>query len=62
MSYETINLGYRPALELATGQQVGEIAARSRINGESAELAIKRTIEHGIGQDFKGGFFNFGIK
>ena len=63
MSYETVNLGYRPALELATaGLKVGEIAARSRINGESAELAIKRTIEHGIGQDFKGGFFNFRIK
>ena len=54
MSYETVNLGYRPALELATaGLKVGEIAARSRINGESAELAIKRTIEHGIGQDLK---------
>lgn len=63
MSYETINLGYRPALELAAaGLKVGEIAARARINGESAELAIKRTIEYGIGQDFKGGFFNYRIE
>ena len=32
MSYETINLGYKPALELAVaGLKVGQAYARSRI-------------------------------
>ena len=60
MSYETMNLGYRPVLELATaGLKVGEIAANSRINGASIEEAIQKTIDYGIGQDFEGGFLNF---
>jgi len=55
--------GNVPMLKLfGGGLKVGEIAARSRIKGESPESAIKRTIEHGIGQDFKGGFFNYRIE
>ena len=60
MSYETINLGYRPVLELAAaGLKVGEIAAKARINGASIEEAIQKTIDYGIGQDFEGGFLNY---
>ena len=60
MSYETMNLGYRPVLELAAaGLKVGEIAAKARISGASIEQTIQETIDYGIGQDFKGGFLNF---
>ena len=62
MSYETMNLGYRPVLELAAaGLKVGEIASRARISGASIEEAIKRTVDYGIGQDFNGGFLNYNI-
>jgi hypothetical protein len=62
MSYETMNLGYRPVLELAAaGLKVGEIAARARIKGETIEQTIKRTVDYGIGQDFNGGFLNYNI-
>ena len=60
MSYETMNLGYRPVLELAAaGLKVGEIASRARISGASFEEAIQETIDYGIGQDFQGGFLNY---
>ncbi len=62
MSYETMNLGYRPVIELAAaGLRVGEIAARARIKGETIEQTIKRTVDYGIGQDFNGGFLNYNI-
>ena len=60
MSYETINIGFRPVLELATaGLKVGEIASNERISGASIEKAIQKTIDYGIGQDFQGGFLNY---
>jgi hypothetical protein len=61
MSYETINLGWEPVLILnSAGLKVGEIAARSRTNGGTPEDAIKATVDFGIGQDFEGGFMNYG--
>lgn len=61
MSYETTNLGDRPVLELcALGLKVGEIAAKARLKGASIQDAIQATINCGIGQDFKGGFMNYG--
>jgi hypothetical protein len=60
MSYQGWDLGPRPVLELnAAGLKVGEIAAKSRLAGESVEKAIQRTVDYGIGQDFSTGFFNF---
>tara|TARA_B100000900_G_scaffold408135_1_gene421927 strand:+ start:185 stop:1276 length:1092 start_codon:yes stop_codon:yes gene_type:complete len=62
MSYQTINLGYRPVLELVTaGLKVGEIAANERLSGASIEKAIQKSIDYGIGQDFKGGFLNYRV-
>jgi len=60
MSYETQSIGLRPVIELAAmGLKVGEIAARERLKGKSAEDAILKTLEQDIGQDFPGGFFNY---
>jgi hypothetical protein len=60
MTYETVNLGWEPAIILnAAGLKVGEIAAKARKSGKSPEAAIAACVEHGIGQDFPGGFFNF---
>ena len=44
----------------AAGLKVGEIAARKRLEGASVEDTIEATISHGIGQDFEGGFLNYG--
>lgn len=53
--------GPKPTLKLmAAGLKVGEIAAKSRLNGNSIEQAIQDTIDYGIGMDFKGGFMNYG--
>jgi len=60
MSYSTDHLGPAPVLELnAAGLKVGEIAARARLAGAGLEESIRRTVEHGIGQDFEGGFLNY---
>jgi hypothetical protein len=62
MSYDTDNLGWGPVVILnSAGLKVGEIAARSRLNNESIETTIRRTVEYGIGQDFEGGFMNFKV-
>ena len=63
MSYETINLGNRPVLELsAMGLKVGQIAANERLNGKSLDETIKATVDFGVGQDFEDGFMNFNPK
>lgn len=63
MSYDTDNLGWGPVIILnSAGLKVGEIAARSRMAGNSVENAIRETVEYGIGQDFEEGFMNFRLK
>jgi hypothetical protein len=60
-SYETINLGWEPVLMLnSAGLKVGELAARKRLENGTIEDAIEATLEYGIGQDFEGGFRNYG--
>lgn len=60
MSYQAFDLGPRPVIELnIAGLKVGEIATKSILKGLSSEEAIEETVKYGIGQDFKGGFFNF---
>ena len=60
MSYQAFDLGPRPVIELnIAGLKVGEIATKAKLRSLSSEEAINETIKHGIGQDFKGGFFNF---
>ena len=62
MSYQTMNLGYRPVLELATaGLKVGEISSKERQLGSNIEKTIQKTVDYGIGQDFAGGFLNYNI-
>ena len=62
MSYETIELGWEPVIKLnCAGLKVGEITARRRVNGETASQAIKAAVDHGIGQDFYGGFMNYRV-
>ena len=52
--------GSTPMLKLfSAGLKVGEIASRSRLSGENVETAIIKTVKHGVGQDFEGGFYNF---
>ncbi|MEB3286044.1 MAG: hypothetical protein VKJ04_00930 [Vampirovibrionales bacterium] len=61
MTYETMQLGIRPVLELnCAGLKVGEIASRARLSGKSIEKSIAETVSYGIGQDFVGGFLNYG--
>jgi hypothetical protein len=58
MTYSTDVLGPAPVLELnAAGLKVGELAARARAAGADGKTAIQKTLAHGIGQDFEGGFF-----
>ncbi|TND06502.1 MAG: hypothetical protein FD123_3540 [Bacteroidetes bacterium] len=62
MSYLPEVLGPKPGMVLSiAGLKVGEIAARARLSGASAEEAIRATVQHGVGQDFEGGFFNLTI-
>jgi hypothetical protein len=50
----------KPTIKLfAGGLKVGELAANVRKNGGSIEQAISATVDHGIGQDFPGGFMNY---
>jgi hypothetical protein len=59
-TYGTENLGYEPVIQLNTcGLKVGELAAKARLTGKTVEETIKQTIDHGIGQDFEGGFLQF---
>jgi hypothetical protein len=59
-TYGTENLGFAPVMQLnACGLKVGEIAAKARLTGKTIEQTIKQTVEHGIGQDFEGGFLQF---
>ncbi len=59
MTYSTDVLGPAPVLELnAAGLKVGELAARVRMAGGDGKTAIQKTVDHGIGQDFEGGFFS----
>ncbi len=59
-TYGTENIGYEPVIQLnACGLKVGEIAVKERLKGKSIEQTIKKTTEHGIGQDFEGGFLQF---
>ncbi|MEK9613581.1 MAG: hypothetical protein VW080_06620 [Flavobacteriaceae bacterium] len=52
--------GSTPMLKLFSGGlKVGEIASRSRLSGDSVDSAIQKTLTHGVGQDFEGGFYNF---
>ena len=52
--------GPTPMLKLFSGGlKVGEIAARSRLSGDTLDIAIDKTVKHGVGQDFEGGFYNF---
>ncbi|MDC3260118.1 hypothetical protein OAU66_01015 [bacterium] len=61
MSYETINIGWEPVLLLNTaGLKVGEITAQARKAGLSVDESISASVKHGVGQDFKGGFMNYG--
>lgn len=51
----------KPALKLfSAGLKVGEIASKVRKSGGTIEEAIRATIDYGIGQDFLGGFMNYG--
>ena len=60
MTYESHVLGWEPVILLnSAGIKVGELAARARIAGASASDSINLTVDHGIGQDFRGGFMNF---
>jgi len=60
MTYDSHVLGWEPVILLnSAGLKVGELAARARIGGATATEAINLTVEHGIGQDFEGGFLNF---
>lgn len=60
VSYGLEQLGNKPVIQLmAAGLKVGEIAAHQRIDGKSIEETITKTVEYGIGQDFKEGFLNF---
>ena len=38
--------------------EVGELCANSRMQGKGIEETIKICVDHGIGQDFEGGFSN----
>ncbi len=59
-TYGTENLGFEPVIQLnACGLKVGEIAAKERLEGRTIEQTIKKTVDHGIGQDFEGGFLQF---
>lgn len=60
MSYDSIDLGWTPVIRLlAGGLKVGEIAAKERLAGKTIKETIQKTIDYGIGQDFKGGFSEF---
>jgi len=62
MSFLPNNLGPTPVLTLnAAGLKVGEIASKVRLSGGSIEDAIKATLDHGIGQDFNGGYLNYKV-
>ncbi|WP_176723382.1 hypothetical protein [Roseivirga misakiensis] len=51
----------KPTLKLLCGGlKVGELAVRNRLEGASVEETIRKTVEYGIGQDFEGGFMNYG--
>jgi len=59
MSYQAYNLGPRPVIELnIAGLLVGQIAVRARLKGLSVKDSILKAVNHGIGQDFEGGFEN----
>jgi hypothetical protein len=59
-TYGTENIGFAPVIQLnACGLKVGELAARERLAGCSVDETIKKTVKHGIGQDFEGGFLQF---
>ena len=54
--------GNAPMLKLfGGGLKVGEIVANERLSGASIEKAIQKSIDYGIGQDFKGGFLNYRV-
>ncbi len=54
-------MSVKPTLKLFSGGlKVGEIAAKIRKNGGSIHEAIQATVDYGIGQDFPGGFMNYG--
>lgn len=54
-------MSVKPTLKLFSGGlKVGEIAAKARKDGGSIEEAIQATVDYGIGQDFPGGFMNYG--
>jgi hypothetical protein len=60
MSYETINIGPRPVLELNTlGLKVGQLAVESRRQNEDLEQVMREVVDSGLGMDFPGGFQNF---
>ena len=62
MSFLPNNLGPTPVLTLnAAGLKVGEIASYIRLSGGSIKDAIKATLDHGIGQDFNGGYLNYKV-
>ena len=59
MTFETQELGIEPVIVLnSAGLKVGELCANSRLQGKSIEETIKISVDHGIGQDFEGGFLN----
>ncbi|MBT5717339.1 MAG: hypothetical protein HOI70_10540 [Opitutae bacterium] len=60
MTYESHVLGWEPVIMLnCAGLKVGELGARARKKKLSVEQSIKSAVDHGIGQDFEGGFMNF---
>ena len=60
MSYPTEHLGWEPVIMLnSAGLKVGELVAKARKKGLSIEASIQASVDHGIGQDFEGGFMNF---
>ena len=59
MTFETQELGIEPVIVLnSAGLKVGELCANSRMQGENIDETIKICVDHGIGQDFEGGFSN----
>lgn len=61
LTYSTERLGWEPVITLnAAGLKVGELVAKARSSGLSLADSIKASVDYGIGQDFEGGFMNYG--